>query len=222
MISDTQIILRILAAATLGALVGYERQRNNQPAGLRTHIILVVGATLAMTLSINLAMEFRPLVSNGDPARLAAQVISGIGFLGVGAIIRYGANIKGLTTATSMWSMAVVGLVVGAGYFLVAAFTTGLLLITLILINFFEKRYIKPQVTSQLTVTTDDKREMLNKMRTVIEKHARIGPGININKDLHHKRAKYVLAFKMKEGELVDEMLAELTELEGIRVINFE
>ena len=140
MVSDTQIIFRLLVAAALGALVGYERQRNNQPAGLRTHIILVIGATLAMTLSINLAMEFRPLVPNGDPARLAAQVISGIGFLGVGAIIRYGANIKGLTTATSMWSMAVVGLVVGAGYYLIAAFTTGLLLFTLILINFFEKR----------------------------------------------------------------------------------
>ena len=222
MLSDTQIVLRLLLAAALGGLVGYERQRNNQPAGLRTHIILVVGATLAMTLSINLAMEFRPLVPNGDPARLAAQVISGIGFLGVGAIIRYGANIKGLTTATSMWSMAVVGLVVGAGYYLVAAFTTGLLLVTLILINFFEKRFIKPVITSQLTISAVDKREMLDRMRRVVEKHAKIGAGISIHKDLHHKRAKYVMTFKMKEGGLIDEMLAELTELEGIRVINLE
>jgi putative Mg2+ transporter-C (MgtC) family protein len=222
MVSDTQIIFRLLVAAALGALVGYERERNNQPAGLRTHIILVIGATLAMTLSINLAMEFRPLVPNGDPARLAAQVISGIGFLGVGAIIRYGANIKGLTTATSMWSMAVVGLVVGAGYYLVAAFTTGLLLVTLILINFFEKRFIKPVITSQLTISAVDKREMLDKMRRVIEKHARIGSGISIQKDLHNKRAKFVMMVKMKEGGLIDEMLAELTELEGIRVINLE
>jgi len=222
MVSDTQIIFRLLVAAALGALVGYERECHNQPAGLRTHIILVIGATLAMTLSINLAMEFRPLVPNGDPARLAAQVISGIGFLGVGAIIRYGANIKGLTTATSMWSMAVVGLVVGAGYYLVAAFTTGLLLVTLILINFFEKRFIKPVITSQLTISAVDKREMLDKMRRVIEKHARIGSGISIQKDLHNKRAKFVMMVKMKEGGLIDEMLAELTELEGIRVINLE
>ena len=109
MITDTDIILRLLVAGVLGGLVGYERERNNQNAGLRTHIILVIGAALAMTLSINLAIQFRPLVSNGGPARLAAQVISGIGFLGVGAIIRYGPNIKGLTTATSMWSMAIVG-----------------------------------------------------------------------------------------------------------------
>ena len=222
MLSDTQIVLRLLVAAILGGLVGYERQRNNQPAGLRTHIILVVGATLAMTLSINLAMEFRPLVPNGDPARLAAQVISGIGFLGVGAIIRYGANIKGLTTATSMWSMAVVGLVVGAGYYLVAAFTTSLLLITLILINFFEKRYIKPVITSQLTISAVDKRDMLDKMRKVIEKHATVGSGIRIHKDLYHKRVKFVMAFKMREGELIDEMLVDLTEIEGIRAINYE
>ncbi|HEX7433331.1 MAG TPA: MgtC/SapB family protein [Anaerolineaceae bacterium] len=222
MVSDTQIIIRLLLAAILGGLVGYERQRNNQPAGLRTHIILVVGATLAMTLSINLAMEFRPLVPNGDPARLAAQVISGIGFLGAGAIIRYGANIKGLTTATSLWSMAVVGLVVGAGYYLVAAFTTGLLLITLILINFFEKRYIKPVITSQLTISAVDKPDMLNKMRKVIEKYATVSSGIRIHKDLFHKRVKFVMTFKIKEGKLIDEMLAELTELEGIRMINYE
>jgi putative Mg2+ transporter-C (MgtC) family protein len=222
MLSDTQIVLRLLLAATLGGLVGFERQRNNQPAGLRTHIILVVGATLAMTLSINLAMEFRPQVPNGDPARLAAQVISGIGFLGVGAIIRYGANIKGLTTATSMWSMAVVGLVVGAGYYLVAAFTTGLLLITLILINFFEKRYIKPVITSQLTISAVDKRDLLDKMRKVIEKHATVSSGIRIHKDLYHKRVKFVMTFKMKEGEVIDEMLVDLTEIEGIRAINYE
>ena len=71
-----------------------------------------------MTLSINLAIQFRPLVPNGDPARLAAQVISGIGFLGAGAILRYGPNIKGLTTAASLWTMAVVGLAVGAGHYL--------------------------------------------------------------------------------------------------------
>ncbi len=222
MLSDIQIILRLLLAAILGGLVGYERQRNNQPAGLRTHIILVVGAALAMTLSINLAMQFRPQVPNGDPARLAAQVISGIGFLGVGAIIRYGANIKGLTTATSMWSMAVVGLVVGAGYYLIAAFTTGLLLITLILINFFEKRYIKPVVTSQLTVSAADKRDMLDKMRKVIEKRATVSSGIRIHKDLYHKRVKFVMTFKMKEGELIDNMLVDLTEIEGIRAINYE
>jgi putative Mg2+ transporter-C (MgtC) family protein len=222
MISETDIIVRLLVAAVLGGLVGYERERNNQPAGLRTHIILVVGATLAMTLSVNIAMEYRPLVPNGDPARMAAQVISGIGFLGVGAIIRYGPNIKGLTTATSMWSMAVVGLAVGSGYLLVATFTTGLLLVTLILINFFEKRFIKPKVVSQLSITTVDRREMLNNLRVVIERHANINPGFSVHKDLQHKRSKFIMTFKLKEGRGIDDLLTDLTDIDGIRSIKFE
>jgi len=219
MISNAAIILRLLVAAILGGLVGYERERNSQPAGLRTHIILVVGATLAMTLSVNLAMEFRPLAPNGDPARLAAQVISGIGFLGAGAIIRYGPNIKGLTTAASLWSMAVVGLAVGAGFLIPASFATGLLLVTLILINFFEKRFIKPRIVSQLTITTTGRREMLNNLRTVIEKRAALSPGLSIQRDLQHKRSKFVMTFKLNSGETIDDLLADLAEVDGIRSI---
>lgn len=222
MIANTDIIIRLLIAAVLGGLVGYERERNNQPAGLRTHIILVVGAALAMVLSINLAMEFRPLVPNGDPTRLAAQVISGIGFLGVGAIIRYGPNVKGLTTATSMWSMAIVGLAVGSGYLLVAAFTTVLLLVTLILINFFEKRFIKPRVITQISITTTERREMLNKLRVIIEKHANLNPSLSIHKDLQRKRSKFVMTFKLNEGETIDNMLADLSEIDGIRSIKLD
>lgn len=124
MIPDIEVFLRLLVAAFLGALIGLDRERQNQPAGLRTHIILVTGAALAMTLSINMSMQFKALAPNGDPSRLAAQVLSGIGFLGAGAILRYGTSIKGLTTATSLWTMAVVGLAVGAGYIWVAVGTT--------------------------------------------------------------------------------------------------
>jgi (p)ppGpp synthase/HD superfamily hydrolase len=90
------------------------------------------------------------------------------------------------------------------------------------LINFFEKRYIKPVITSQLTISAVDKRDLLDKIRKVIEKHATVSSRIRIHKDLYHKRVKFVITFKIKEGELIDEMLAELTELEGIRMINYE
>jgi len=102
LISEGEILIRLGLAALLGMIVGFERERQNQPAGLRTHAILAIGSCLAMTISINLAVQFVPHVPNGDPARLAAQVISGIGFLGAGAILRYGTNVKGLTTATSL------------------------------------------------------------------------------------------------------------------------
>ena len=106
LISEWEILLRLGLAALLGMLVGYERERQNQPAGLRTHAILAIGSCLAMTVSINLSTQFESFGANGDPARIAAQVVSGIGFLGAGAILRYGTNVKGLTTATSLWTIA--------------------------------------------------------------------------------------------------------------------
>ena len=141
MISQTDMLIRILIAAGLGALIGFERERKGQPAGLRTHIVLVVGSTLAMCLSINLAIDFTPGMVLGDPSRLAAQVLTGIGFLCAGAILRFGATVRGLTTAASLWTMAVVGLAVGAGYYLAASGVTALLLIVLSFVNWVESRY---------------------------------------------------------------------------------
>lgn len=154
MISETEILIRLGVAAVLGMIVGFERERQNQPAGLRTHAILAIGSCLAMTISINLAMQFYPQVPNGDPARLAAQVISGIGFLGAGAILRYGTNVKGLTTATSLWTIAIVGLAVGAGHYFSAIGTTLALLIVLVLLNVIEKNLIKVYETINVQVTT--------------------------------------------------------------------
>ena len=132
MLSQTDIFIRLLVAAALGGLIGLERERHDQPAGLRTHIILVLGATIAMCISINLSMQFHTVATNGDPERLAAQVISGIGFLGAGAIFRFGANVKGLTTAASLWTTAIIGLAVGAGYYLIGIASTVRVLFALI------------------------------------------------------------------------------------------
>jgi putative Mg2+ transporter-C (MgtC) family protein len=153
MITEQEIILRLAIAAALGMFIGLERERQNQPAGLRTHTILAIGSCLAMTISINLAMQFTPLVPNGDPARLAAQVVSGIGFLGAGAILRYGTSVKGLTTATSLWTIAMVGLAIGAGHFFSGIATTGMLLIILVLLNVIEKKWVRSFETITVTVT---------------------------------------------------------------------
>ena len=153
MIAEQEIILRLAIAAALGMLVGIERERQNQPAGLRTHTILAIGSCLAMTISINLAMQFTAFVPNGDPARLAAQVVSGIGFLGAGAILRYGTSVKGLTTATSLWTIAMVGLAIGAGHFFSGIATTGMLLVILVLLNVLEKKWIRSFETISVSVT---------------------------------------------------------------------
>jgi putative Mg2+ transporter-C (MgtC) family protein len=129
LITENQILIRILVAAFLGLLIGIERERRNHDAGLRTHMILVIGAALAMPVSINLAIQYHPDAPTGDPARLAAQVVSGIGFLGAGVIFRSGGNVRGLTTAVSLWTMTIVGLAVGGGYFLTGVVVTIALLV---------------------------------------------------------------------------------------------
>ncbi|MFC4598677.1 MgtC/SapB family protein [Cohnella hongkongensis] len=140
-ISYVDLSLRIVASLVLGGLIGLEREWHNHAAGLRTHILVCVGSTAIMLLSIYGFGEFAHEYNvRMDPARLAAQVVSGIGFLGAGAIIRTGVNITGLTTAASIWVVAAIGLCVGAGFFYGAGLVTVFVLISLFLLNKLEKR----------------------------------------------------------------------------------
>jgi putative Mg2+ transporter-C (MgtC) family protein len=217
MIGEPDILIRILIAACLGGLVGFERERSQQPAGLRTHIILVVGSTLAMTLSVNLAIQFQPLVPNGDPARLAAQVISGIGFLGAGAIFRYGVSIKGLTTATSLWTMAVVGLVVGAGHYLAAIGTTILILIVLFVINIVEDRIINPYLLVTLTLSAADRPGLIKDFKKLLDKHGAHYVRLSIQKNIRHKTIRVETQIRVHQEEGVEPLMAELSALQGVR-----
>jgi putative Mg2+ transporter-C (MgtC) family protein len=182
MISDLDIVLRLGLAAILGMAIGFERERQNQPAGLRTHTILAIGCCLAMTISINLSMQYLPTVG-GDPSRLAAQVVSGIGFLGAGAILRYGTNVKGLTTATSLWTIAIVGLAVGAGHYFAAIATTILLLCVLVLLNILEKKLIRVYINIKVVVTAQGNTNLVKDLQTAlhqVKKHI-ISTGIERN-----------------------------------------
>ena len=138
-LSEFDMIIRLCLGFVAGAIIGFERSSRRQVAGLRTHILIATGATLLMLLSIYLPQQLSPHTF-GDPGRIAAQVVSGIGFLGAGAIIRLGNNVRGLTTAASIWFVAAVGLAIGGGMFIVAGSAVILGLITLMLLRLFEKR----------------------------------------------------------------------------------
>jgi putative Mg2+ transporter-C (MgtC) family protein len=135
-ITEIDIIIRLCLAFAAGSIIGFERSSRRQVAGLRTHILIAIGAACLMLLSIWLPQQ----LSGGDPGRIAAQVVSGIGFLGAGAIIRLGNNIRGLTTAASIWLTAAVGLSIGAGMFIAALVVVILALITLVLMHFIERK----------------------------------------------------------------------------------
>ena len=127
-------LLRVLAAGALGGAIGLERELREREAGLRTHLLVAVGAALFTLVSAYGFSEFEFSARNGityDPTRIAAQIVTGIGFLGAGAIIRHGWSVRGLTTAASLWVVAAIGIACGAGYYSAAVITTALVLISL-------------------------------------------------------------------------------------------
>lgn len=133
-------VLRLISSAFLGGVIGLERQQRHKSAGLRTHILVSLGSCLVMIISYKIYAGVQGL-TNADPARLAAQVVSGIGFLGAGTIMKEGLTIKGLTTAASLWVVAGVGLAVGAGYYIGAVATTILSFLALTYLPRFERLY---------------------------------------------------------------------------------
>ncbi|MDY6845881.1 MAG: MgtC/SapB family protein [Chloroflexota bacterium] len=222
MISETQIILRVLVGSALGAVVGFERERHDQPAGLRTHMILVIGATLAMVLSVNLGYLFARPGTPADPARLAAQVISGIGFLGAGAILRYGYTVKGLTTATSLWTMAIVGMTVGAGYYLIGVVTTIMILVVLALLNILENRFLRTSISRYLSIEASYKKGTVKNIRHIVEEFSDSVTSFNIQKSVKEKRLRIQIVARISRDQKLEDLIDNLSDISGVRKLKVE
>ena len=169
MIDTAAFGVNALVALGLSAAVGIEREIPSQPAGLRTHIILGMGACLASALSISFSHDFSSPQFQSDPARIVAQVVSGVGFLGAGAIMRFGVNVKGITTASSLWTTAIIGIACGAGYHAAATIITGFVLFALEVISRPVRWLFKPKRVRELKVRLNDRPRILNDLRTILE-----------------------------------------------------
>ena len=139
-----QICMRLLCAMVVGLDIGTEREYTHRPAGMRTHILVALGACAVMITGQLVFIQYKQLGGAPDPARLAAQVITGVGFLGAGTIIREGANVKGLTTAASLWAVACLGVAAGGGYYTVALAGMIFLLATLTLFEVLQNKLVGP------------------------------------------------------------------------------
>lgn len=137
--SIADVAIRIILAAVLGGAIGLEREIREHTAGFRTHILVAVGAA-AFTVASSYGLED----TDFDPNRISAGVVTGIGFLGAGAIVRYGASVRGLTTAASLWAVAAVGLLAAQGFYSAALLTTAVVIISLYLLRLIEDRLIYP------------------------------------------------------------------------------
>ncbi len=173
MISWQEILIRLVVGAVLGGLVGLERQRLDWAAGLRTHMIVCIGATLMMIVSMH---GFQDVVNTPgialDPSRVAAQVVSGIGFLGAGTILFLKNEvIKGLTTAAGLWTVAGIGLAVGGGLYFAAVATTILVLIILIIIKPYKDKIFAQTKHKELQIKIDLQTASLLQIEKAIDKY---------------------------------------------------
>lgn len=162
------IVIRLITAAILGGLIGMERENRRRAAGFRTHILVSVGAALAMVSSEYIFNLYKG-VTNLDPARLGAQVISGIGFLGAGTIIREGPNVQGLTTAATLWAVSCVGIAAGIGFYEAAIVATVIIYLTLVVLRKFENVINKSDSTIKLSMKVAQSSEQFVKVNSLIK-----------------------------------------------------
>lgn len=234
-ISEVEILIRLVIALVLGGIIGFEREQHNHAAGFRTNILVCVGACLMMLLSIYGFSEF---VSEWnvrvDPARLAAAVITGVGFLGAGTILYTGKKISGLTTAASLWVVAAIGLAVGAGFYFASSAVTVMVILTLWLFNKLEQRFLRSQKQYIVHVKCVDKPSLLQDVQKKLKAH-----GISLHKlsigdsendpvaDDEHKSKNYIeltlyVDVERKADTALISFVHDLKQVEGIHWIQYE
>jgi len=169
-LNGVESIFKLFFAAFTGAIIGFERENKNRPAGLRTHALVCIGAAIVMIIPGELIATGKVLATM-DVTRLGAQVISGIGFLGAGTIIRDKGNIKGLTTAASLWVVGIIGLSIGAGSYITSLAATMIVIILLKVFGTFEHRNMMKKRAIELLITTHDGPRQINAINQVIDKY---------------------------------------------------
>ena len=163
-------IYKMVLSMLLGAIVGYERKRKGQNAGVRTFSLIAMGSTLAMLLSIYVPQEYMGL-KNGDPGRIAAQVITGIGLLGAGAIIQMKGSVRGLTTAAGIWMVAIIGMAVGLGMYWLSIVASAMILFILVQLERIEKRVSRGSESRIIRIRTADILHEIEDYKKVLKSH---------------------------------------------------
>src|SRR5213083_322443 len=204
---DPAIPIRLVLAAILGGLIGIEREIRDKPAGLRTNILICVGSTLFMSLSTQVAE-----LLGGDPTRIAAQIISGIGFLGAGAVLHSHGFVLGLTTAATIWVVAGVGMALGSGMYLVAVFATAMSLVTLYCLSFVEDK-LQGRKSYSYALTVTDLRQSLASINTVLNENSVPAVSFNFRKRAGHYSVWFNLITSRETNLKIIQRLSEIPEI---------
>lgn len=221
-IDPVHITIRLSLALLMGGLIGFERETSSHPAGLRTHILVCLGSTLVMLLSMYGFSEFAKLDNvRLDPARLAAQVISGIGFLGAGTILYTGKSITGLTTAASLWVVAAIGLTIGAGFYYGAALTCLLSLLSLFGLNLVEKKYFRAKKLRHIRLEALDTPGMLAGVSGLLSRYGHDVQKLYVE-DITNEEENLIaiqMTVRLGKGAKLTQTIDELQHLKGVRSV---
>ncbi|KUG03302.1 membrane protein, mgtc/sapb family [hydrocarbon metagenome] len=212
-----EIIFKLALAGVLGGLIGLERESLSRPAGLRTYTLVCIGSALAMIVSIDMYLQYYQTV-NADPGRIAAQVISGIGFLGAGTIMREGASVQGLTTAAGLWVVACIGLAVGSGLYIPAIATTILILFVLIYFIKFEARFTGSREYKGIVLMVEDKPGQVGAIGSILGDLCVLIKNIQLTQ-VDNNYLEIELLLQTPAGLSVDQVIEELSVLKGLRTI---
>ncbi|OGX27352.1 MAG: hypothetical protein A3F87_04585 [Omnitrophica WOR_2 bacterium RIFCSPLOWO2_12_FULL_51_24] len=215
-LNDIDMMLRLFIAAILSGLIGYEREVHGRLAGFRTHILVGVGSTLIMLTSMYI-FDIYSDRATPDPGRIAAQVVSGIGFLGAGTIIRFKASVRGLTTAASLWTVAGLGLAVGAGLFIPATFTTILVLAALFFLNRVERGMIRRDWYKSLEIDTKAGASQLQEIRSLLSEYDVEIKDFDVKRSSSSEDLIIKISVKLLTNEYDNEIISKIRELDGVR-----
>ena len=219
MISETEIILRLVLGALLGGIIGFERQIHGRPAGFRTQLLVSVASVLIMIVSeyYHYLSYMNPSYVRFDPGRIAAGAITGVGFLGAGVILKMGITIQGLTTAACLWMVSAIGLAIGGGLYFAGIVACVLTLFSLLVLRVAERKM--PRLAFKfLTVTAWEgiDEEMI---ASVLRKHDLSISNIDYEKDVLKGEVTYNITISLKHRMSMRELLDVLSSLEYVKKV---
>jgi putative Mg2+ transporter-C (MgtC) family protein len=222
MMETEVMIFRLVLAGLLGGLIGMERERHGRPAGFRTNILLATGSALLMMLSQYMYDLYPGQNSNSiirlDPGRIAAMSITGIGFLGAGAIIKSKGHVRGLTTAACLWMVAAVGLAVGCGFYLPALVATAIALLSLQGLRFLERHFRKDWYR-KLILSFDGLQDQMPDIIKVMDNHRVWILRMGLNQNLRGNETDYELELRMRENIFKHDLISDLSRIPGLKKV---
>ncbi len=222
---ELAILLKILLAALAGGIIGLEREKHGRPAGLRTHLLVSTGSCLMMIVSEAFFLKYGDLTGTGvvrlDPSRAAAQIITGIGFLGAGVIIKEGVIVRGLTTAASLWMVAGIGMAFGMGMVNAGIIGTALSLFSLLILKKLEPR-IKKDRYLHLSVTAAAEPDIYPRLEYIFSEHNLRISDIEADLDIKHNSVNYRFVITQHKARIGQDLSRLIAGLEGIQKIQFK